>query len=237
MGEEVSANHADILILACCLCSGFTDSTVFNAYGTFVSMQTGNTIFVGLGASGQDGKPYGWTESLLSIVTFALGCWVFAKFAMHFGVRKRGVLATSFFVQCSMIFIAAGLVEGGAVNGKVPSDTKTVPDWAQLAPIILLSFQAAGQIAAARNLSLNELPTVVITSLLYDLWSDPKLTAGITENVKRNRRVFGFLFELIGAIAGGWVSKATGGVQAALFIVAGIKAVIFISWMFWSRKP
>lgn len=30
MGEEVSANHADILILICCLCSGFTDSTVFN---------------------------------------------------------------------------------------------------------------------------------------------------------------------------------------------------------------
>ena len=39
---EVSTNHADILFLASCLISGLVDSTVYNAYGTFVSMQTGS---------------------------------------------------------------------------------------------------------------------------------------------------------------------------------------------------
>jgi hypothetical protein len=39
--EEVSTAHADILLLTCCLISGLVDSTIYDAYGTFVSMQTG----------------------------------------------------------------------------------------------------------------------------------------------------------------------------------------------------
>ena len=41
--EEVSTSHADILMLICCLVSGLVDSTIYNAYGTFVSMQTGTS--------------------------------------------------------------------------------------------------------------------------------------------------------------------------------------------------
>lgn len=37
---DVTTAHADILLLTCCLISGLVDSTVYNAYGTFVSMQT-----------------------------------------------------------------------------------------------------------------------------------------------------------------------------------------------------
>lgn len=37
---EVTNAHADILLLTCCFISGLVDSTVYNAYGTFVSMQT-----------------------------------------------------------------------------------------------------------------------------------------------------------------------------------------------------
>lgn len=39
--EELSNRHADLLLLLCCLVSGLVDSTIYNAYGTFVSMQTG----------------------------------------------------------------------------------------------------------------------------------------------------------------------------------------------------
>lgn len=41
LATEVDPNHADILLLSCCLISGLVDSTIYNAYGTFVSMQTG----------------------------------------------------------------------------------------------------------------------------------------------------------------------------------------------------
>lgn len=37
---EVTNAHADVLLLTCCFVSGLVDSTVYNAFGTFVSMQT-----------------------------------------------------------------------------------------------------------------------------------------------------------------------------------------------------
>lgn len=43
LNEDVSTSHADILMLTCCLVSGLVDSTIYNAYGTFVSMQTGTS--------------------------------------------------------------------------------------------------------------------------------------------------------------------------------------------------
>ena len=38
---DVTTNHADVLLLSCCFISGMVDSTIYHAYGTFVSMQTG----------------------------------------------------------------------------------------------------------------------------------------------------------------------------------------------------
>ena len=37
---EVTNIHADVLLLICCLISGLVDSSIYHAYGTFVSMQT-----------------------------------------------------------------------------------------------------------------------------------------------------------------------------------------------------
>ena len=58
------------------------------AYRTFVSMQTGNTIFIGLGASNntQSTRPYGWLKSLSSLITFLLGCFFFSRLASYMGM-------------------------------------------------------------------------------------------------------------------------------------------------------
>lgn len=39
--DDISLNHADLPVLACCAVSGLADSCAFNAGGVFVSMQTG----------------------------------------------------------------------------------------------------------------------------------------------------------------------------------------------------
>ena len=44
LSVELTASHADILLLTCCIISGLVDSTIYNAYGTFVSMQTVITL-------------------------------------------------------------------------------------------------------------------------------------------------------------------------------------------------
>jgi hypothetical protein len=41
--REISLEHADIPIIACCLVSGLCDSSAYNAWTCFVSMQTGTS--------------------------------------------------------------------------------------------------------------------------------------------------------------------------------------------------
>ncbi|KAE8164851.1 hypothetical protein BDV40DRAFT_310523 [Aspergillus tamarii] len=232
---EIRPKHADVLLFACCLCSGLVDSTLYNAYNTFVSMQTGNTIFVGLGASNQNPRPYGWARSLTSIGCFIIGSFIFARLNRLFGAKKRGTLILSFSLQVIMLILTACLVQSGVIAGLPLHNLSTAePDWTQEVPIVLLSIQSAGQIVASRALGYNEIPTVVITSLLCDLMSDPKLF--LLRNEKRDRRIIAFVLTLVGAIAGGWITKGTGDIYAVLWIAAGIKLGIASAWMFWKEE-
>lgn len=141
----------------------------------------------------------------------------------------------SFFVQASIILITAGLVQGGVVSSALDDNqSQSMTRWDQEAPIVLLSLQSAGQIVASRALGFNEVPTVVITSLLCDLMSDPKLF--LLRNEKRDRRVVAFVLTLVGAIVGGWVTKATGEIAPILWLSAGIKLIVALSWIFWESK-
>ncbi|CAG7988128.1 unnamed protein product [Penicillium salamii] len=251
---ELEPQYADLLLFACCLISGLMDSTIysgrkisnsfsdciadlgtFEAYNTFVSMQTGNTIFVGLGASSQNLRPYGWARSLTSIGSFILGSFLFAQLHRWLGARRRGSLMLSFLLQACLILLTAALVQGGAISSALDGKlSKKVPPWDQEVPIVLLSIQSAGQIVASRALGFNEIPTVVITSLLCDLMSDPKLF--LLRNEKRDRRIIAFVLTLVGAIVGGWVTKATGAISPVLWLTAGIKGLLALAWAFWKAK-
>ncbi|KAK7184272.1 uncharacterized protein CC84DRAFT_1234514 [Paraphaeosphaeria sporulosa] len=228
---ETKAGYIPVLV--CCFTTGLTDGTVYNAYGTFVSMQTGNTIFVALGTSGQNNRPYGWARSLCSIGCFAIGCVTFARLhKLIGGARLRRTVLFSFALQTVCVVIAAIIIQSGTIDGRYPStrDPRDV-NFTELAVVALLSFQAAGQIVNSRGLGVSEVPTVVITSLVCDLVSDELLFAGLTKNGKRNRRFLGFLLTLLGAIVGGWISKATGQVGPCLWFVAALKACISLYWV------
>ena len=84
---------------------------------------------------------------------------------------------------------------------------------------------------ASRALGFNEIPTVVITSLLCDLVSDAELLA--LRNGKRDRRIVAFCLTLLGAIAGGWITRVTGDIAPVLWIAAGIKFVLVVLWVLW----
>ncbi|KAK8010363.1 hypothetical protein PG990_009328 [Apiospora arundinis] len=228
---DTRAGYIPLLIL--CFVTGLTDGTLYNAYGTFVSMQTGNTIFIALGTSGQNNKPYGWARSLCSLGCFAFGCVSFANLhKLIGGPRLRRTLLCSFFLQTVCVVVAVSIIQGGIIDGTYPSrgDPNKV-NFTELAAVALLSFQAAGQIVNSRGLGVSEVPTVVITSLLCDLVSDEHLLVGLSKNGKRNRRAIAFVLTLAGAICGGWISKATHQVGPCLWLVAAIKASITMYWM------
>ncbi|KAL8844010.1 MAG: hypothetical protein Q9176_001705 [Flavoplaca citrina] len=233
--SQVSTNHADILLLWCCVISGLVDSTIYNAFGTFVSMQTGNTIFLGLGGATPDStsKPYGWAKSFVSIACFCLGCIVFSHMTRLLGNLKRSTLVASFLSQTLIIFVATIVVQCGAVNGSLDSITDDI-DWYAIIPIALLSFQSAGQIVGSRALNLSEIPTVVLTSMLHDVFTDRNLLA--RDNVKRNRRVLAFFAILIGAICGGFIGEETTRMQIPLWIAGALKLIITLAWAFWPEK-
>ena len=195
----------------------------------------GNTVFLALGVSGQPiTHPYGWLKSLVSIVTFLIGCVFFAS-TRYFDPKARGTLALSFFLQSCCIIVAAALVQTDVVAspvGTVVLGGKHV-DFKELIPLAFLAFQSGGQIVTSRLLGFNEVPTTVLTSVYCDLSSDPNFFK--RDNVKRNRRLGSVLAFLVGGIAGGWISRSSAGLAVNFWIAAAIKMAIAVVWTVW--KP
>jgi hypothetical protein len=138
----------------------------------------------------------------------------------------------SFLLQSVFIFVSAAIVEAGVVDSLLSSLTSDIT-WKSVIPVALLSFQSSGQIIGSRNLNLSEIPSVVLTSMLCDLASDPKLTSSWNDNIKRNRRFLAFFAILIGAIIGGFTAEGPGRMQTVLWIAGALKVAITISWMLW----
>lgn len=74
---------------------------------------------------------------------------------------------------------------------------------------------------------------MVLTSVYFDLASDPALVTPVTANVKRNRRAGAVVMLVLGAIAGGWLSRSAGGMESALWLSGGIKFVLGFVWFGW----
>lgn len=210
-------------------------------------MFLGNTVFLGLGASDPAlRKSSKWLKSLVSICAFVIGSCVFSM-TRWLGPQKRRTLASTFLVQSILLIIAAVLLQTSIISGTTGpqssnADVSSIdapPDKAfflELITIALIAFQSSGQMAASRLLGFNEIPTTVLTSLYYDLASDPGLLLPFSQNVKRNRRFNAVVGVIAGAIVGGWLARATGGIETALWVAAGSKVVIAMSWMVWKGK-
>ncbi|KUM60833.1 hypothetical protein ACN42_g6284 [Penicillium freii] len=237
--QNLSPSHADLVCLLLTFLTGLCDSSAYNAWSCFLGMQTGNTVFLGLGASNQpNNKPWGWLKSLVSITSFFFGSMIFSIAMRSVGSLRRGTLFVSFLVQTILIIIAVALIETDLIPHTSSDATLTGgPLFLELIPIGLLAFQSAGGMTCSRALGYNEIPTVVLTSVYFDIASDPKITDKPTTNVKRNRRIGGVVCLLIGAIVGGWLSRSSGGMQSALWMAAGLKFVAAIAWLFWKAAP
>ncbi|GKT96632.1 DUF1275 domain protein [Colletotrichum tofieldiae] len=245
--DDVNIRYTDIPVLACCLVSGLCDSVAVNAAGVFVSMQTGNTIFMALGASRLPaGEPLLWLKSLSSIAAFWLGCFFFSK-SRHIHPKRRSTLALSFLLQASFVFLAAAFAQtrliadfgATSVQGSDSNhEFKTSENPLVMVPLALLAFQFGGQIVTSRILGYNEVPTNVLTSVYCDLLSDPKLFAPLKENPKRNRRFLAVVLLVLGGIIGGWLQRSQAGMPGALWISGAVKLIIAIAWMGWaSNEP
>ena len=159
---------------------------------------------------------------------------IFSTIMRRVGALRRGTLFASFLIQTILIIIAVALIQADIIpHTSKDSSLDGGPLFLELIPIALLAFQSAGAMTCSRSLGFNEIPTVVLTSVYFDIASDPKITDKPTTNAKRNRRIGGVMSLLVGAIAGGWLSRSSGGMESALWMAAGLKFVAAFGWLFW----
>ncbi|KAI0442963.1 hypothetical protein F4803DRAFT_516928 [Xylaria telfairii] len=226
MTANVRRDWADLILLVCYIVTGLLDSAAISTWGSFVSMQTGNTVYFGLGIAAP-AESTRWIKSATSLGFFCIGSVFFSFFHRYFSPTRRWVLCASFIIQTALIVAAAMILTIGPQS----ADPKEEIGWPELVPIALIAFQSCGQAVVSRALKYNALTSVVLTSIYCDLFSDVNLLAA--HNAERNRRVAAPALLLIGAILGGLLSHSSVGCAGALWVAAALKLAVVVAWFFW----
>lgn len=178
-------------------------------------------------------QPWRWTKSGTSILSFIVGSFLFSRLMRYLNPLQRSTMVVSLLLQAILTGTSAALSTANVVPANAGD---MIPEnFIVLLPLVLLSIQSGGQCVISRFLGYNELPTVVLTSAYCDLAMDEKVFGGMTENSKRNRRIFSMLMIVAGAMVGGFLTR-TGDIGPALWLVAGIKVVMAAVWLVWKRK-
>ena len=192
-------------------------------------------MYVGLGLASLIYPPVSarlW-KSGISLLSFCIGSFFFARFHRFFSPKRRWVLVVSFAAQ-ALFTVAAALIVTFTRGSRGPSTLQDEVDWTVLVPLALVAFQSCGQAVTSRALKYNALTSVVLTSIYCDLFSDQDLFA--LHNVERNRRAAAPLLLLAGAVAGGVFAHSSVGIEGALWTAAGIKVVMVAMWFFWPAE-
>ncbi|MCJ1441749.1 MAG: hypothetical protein MMC23_002241 [Stictis urceolatum] len=222
--------------------SASLDAASFTAWTAFLNMQTGNTIFLALGASGQPlSNPYAWITALGSISSFILASHLFGALAKTLGVRSRLSLGANFVLQALCTLLAAVLIEVGYIpvpHGRIsPADESPGrPEPKELAAIIPLAFAAAGQVGATRELGFSLVPTLVLTTIYADAFRDTRVWrvgTGRGENPVRSKMLITIVMFICGAAVGGWVSRSGVGMGAVVWAGFAWRVVVSAVWAGW----
>ncbi|KAJ5817379.1 hypothetical protein N7447_009612 [Penicillium robsamsonii] len=227
--SELDPTHGDLVLLFCYIITGLLDSSAVLIWGSFVSMQTGNTLYFGLGVVGTNDDR--WIKSGVSIAGFCLGSLCFATFHRVFPARRRWVLCASFLVQTLFVSIAALIVT-------IHRPARDAPlNWVVLASVALVAFQSSGQAVTSRVLNFNGLTSVVLTSTYCDLFSHPDLlTRKVFGHAEEMRRLGAVLCLFLGVILGGLWAHSHVGMMGALWTAAILKLLIVGAWLIWKGK-
>ncbi|KAL4976647.1 hypothetical protein BDW66DRAFT_166300 [Aspergillus desertorum] len=234
LANEITSNGADLILLFCYIITGLLDSSAVFIWGSFASMQTGNTVYLGLGLSGLDesGKSQRWLKALISISSFCIGSSFFAALSRVFrSSRERGALVLSFILQMGCIAAAAGIVS----FTPQPQDKADRIGWRNGAPLALVAFQSAGQAVTSRVVGFNGLTSVVLTSVYCDLFSSLG-GSGHGKRADEWRRLGAVGGLMLGILLGGVWAKSEVGSVGALWTAMVLKAGIAVAWFCWKGE-
>lgn len=227
--QEIDTYRGDLLLLTCYIITGLLDSSAVFIWGSFVSMQTGNTVYFGLGLVGTDDDR--WIKSGVSICGFCLGSLFFSTFHRIFEPRQRWVLTVSFIIQLLCIIVAATIVTVYRPGRNAPLS------WLVLVPLALVAFQSSGQAVTSRVLKYNGLTSVVLTSIYCDLFShEDFLSLKVFRHAEEMRRLGAVVCLVVGVVFGGLWAHSPVGMMGALWTAAFLKGLMVLAWLGWKGK-
>ncbi|TID25619.1 hypothetical protein E6O75_ATG03482 [Venturia nashicola] len=233
MKEGIDTDGGEFILILGYIITGLIDGSAVFIWGAFASMQTGNTIYLGLGLA-EPSSANRWIKSLLSISCFCLGATVFAWFHRFFGAKKRWVMFSSYLFQTLLIVAAAIIVS----LDRTTTEDKEKVRWPVMVPLAFMAVGSSGQCVSSRALDKNSLTSVVLTSIYCDLFSDPRLLSfSGSSNPSRNQRLAAPICVLLGALVGGFWARSEIGLQGALWTAAGLKFCVVLAWAEWKIAP
>ncbi|MCJ1374932.1 hypothetical protein MMC20_006165 [Loxospora ochrophaea] len=224
LAEDVAADlFLEIELILLAFATGIMDATTFPAFHVFASNQTGNTVLLAVGTFGLGGSLVDLRLVAMSLGMFAAGGLVFGQIGNFIGCRSRRWLLTTSIFQTAMVFAASALEAH-----RIASQDGTL----DLGTIALLGFASGAQVAMARNVSVPEVTTAMVTSAYIDLLADPDILA--VKNRPRNRRFWFVVSLLLGSFVGAATYKYEKA-SLALYLSAACKALVCIAF-FFNRK-
>ncbi|KAJ6095455.1 hypothetical protein N7486_006201 [Penicillium sp. IBT 16267x] len=203
--------------------TGIQDAASWKDYDCFASNQTGNALFLAIGAAKFEGSAYSVSHVGMSLGAFLAGGLVVGQIGNYFGVRKRLWLITSSALQTVMVYAAAAIQHSFTTYPNSP---------AALVAIFLLAFSSGAQVALGRSLKITDITTAMATSAFIDVAVDPGLLK--RKNRQRNRRVIFLLTLTAGCFVGAFSQKAVDS-TLALFLCAICKTIV--TFAFLLNKP
>ena len=220
--------EAELLVLS--FITGIEDIAAFNDFHVFTSNHTGNTILLGVGASGIASSFTALPYVGISFSMFILGCWIFGRLGNSVGCRKRWwMIATNVF-QTVLVFAAAGLRSWGTFSETLQG-YQLPPTATSLGVLVLLAISSGAQVAMARSLQVVEITTANATSVYVDLFMDRNLFR--LHNRARNRRALFVLSLSAGSCAGAFAYRNVGAANTLLITALGKVAVTLA--MFYNK--
>ncbi|GAD99893.1 DUF1275 domain protein [Paecilomyces variotii No. 5] len=210
--------ESELLLLS--FATGIQDAAAWPDYTCFASNQTGNTLFLAIGAAGLADNAYSFTNIGMSLGAFIAGGLIMGQLGNYFGVRKRFWLLLSNIIQTLMVYAAVAIRYHTPLVREGP---------VALTVIFLLAFSSGGQVAMGRGLKITEITTAMATAAYVDAVVDPRFLA--RKNRPRNRRVLFLIMLTGGCFVGAFAQK---GVDSTFPItLCGIgKSIVTVAFLF-----
>lgn len=203
--------------------TGIQDAASWKDYGCFASNQTGNALFLAIGAARLEDSAYKLSHVGMSLGAFLAGGLLVGQVGNFFGVRKRLWLITSSALQTILVYAAAAIQHGLTTHRSSP---------AALVAIFLLAFSSGAQVALGRSLKITDITTAMATAAFIDVAVDPGLLS--RENRQRNRRVIFLATLTAGCFVGAFSQKAVNSTLALSLSAVG-KTIVTFAFLF--NKP